>query len=206
MVLFSLLFACSSSSLLAGDASAAAVGAEAGRASYALVISEVASRPGGAKFVEICNRSDGPVSLGATQLRRFANGNSWHDRYYLPDVELPAGQAFVVTYANATRLNYPFGEVVDVEWAVDGSQMGLDAWGNRVFEPPTEVKGNIARALLYMRATYAFDMHPYYKARMQRWSAEDPVDADERLRNERIAAEQGSGNALIECPSWVDRF
>lgn len=108
--------------------------------------------------------------------------------------------------ANSRRASHPFGEVATITWSRDGSALGTDAWGDIVFEPPADAMGDIARALLYMHATYNFSMDAAYKERMKAWSAEDPVDAAERERSARIAAYQGSGNPLVTCPSWAQRL
>ena len=53
---------------------------------------------------------------------------------------------------NARRGALPFGEVSEETWSdAGGSRMGLDAAGAEVFEPRDARKGDIARAILYIR-------------------------------------------------------
>lgn len=91
-------------------------------------------------------------------------------------------------------------------------------------EPPGQVKGDIARALLYMMVRYTGD-----KARepalfltdatnqisattnlmgrltvLLRWHEEDPVDDRERVRDELIYTRfQGNRNPFVDRPEWV---
>lgn len=92
------------------------------------------------------------------------------------------------------------------------------------WEPPGQVKGDIARALLYMVVRYTGD-----KARepalfltdatnqisattnlmgrltvLLRWHEEDPVDDRERARDELIYTRfQGNRNPFVDRPEWV---
>jgi len=56
--------------------------------------------------------------------------------------------------ANGVRCNYPLGEVVNPLVSTGAGVLGLDAFGNRVYEPADYHKGRAARALMYMAACY----------------------------------------------------
>ena len=92
-----------------------------------------------------------------------------------------------------------------------------DSW-----EPPAEIKGDIARALFYMAIRYEGDGgEPDLElsdepseittagARMGRlstligWHAGDPVSPEERLRNDRVHEHQGNRNPFVDHPEWV---
>ncbi|WP_277372989.1 endonuclease [Pseudomonas sp. AA-38] len=75
----------------------------------------------------------------------------------------------------------------------------------QLVEPRDEAKGNIARAIFYMHVEYDLPivgLVPMYKA----WHRLDPPDAEEKARNDRIEALQGTRNRFIDDPSLVDRL
>lgn len=69
-----------------------------------------------------------------------------------------------------------------------------------VFLPRREVRGDLARASLYMDRAYPSRriLDEAHRALFERWSAEDPPDAWERERNRLIAERQGNANPFIE--------
>lgn len=72
-----------------------------------------------------------------------------------------------------------------------------------VFMPRREARGDLARAAKYMDLAYP-DRHlldDAHRAVFDRWDAEDPPDAWERARNEKIAARQGNANPFIGRPA-----
>ncbi len=98
---------------------------------------------------------------------------------------------------NGDRSNLPMGEVAG-EPRVYGK---CDAEvGDGVFEPRPAIRGDIARAYLYMAWAYPeyTMMSPEERALMEAWSKSDPVDAWERERARRIEALQGNKNPLIK--------
>lgn len=72
-------------------------------------------------------------------------------------------------------------------------------------EPRPEVRGDIARAYLYMADTYNRYLKLTAKQRkmFMAWSKADPVDAWEKKRNDRIAKVQGNSNPYISGASIV---
>lgn len=75
----------------------------------------------------------------------------------------------------------------------------------QLVEPRDEAKGNIARAIFYMHVEYDLPivgLVSMYKA----WHRLDPPDAEEKARNGRIEALQGTRNRFIDDPSLVDRL
>lgn len=88
------------------------------------------------------------------------------------------------------------------------------------FEPPDEVKGDIARMLFYMATRYEngdkVDLelndkvnngsNPYHGkiSILLQWSEQDPVSEWERQRNEKIYQIQGNRNPFIDHPEWVE--
>ncbi len=68
-----------------------------------------------------------------------------------------------------------------------------------VFQPRQEIRGDLARASLYMDRAYPSRhiLDDAHRALFERWSAEDPPDDWERERNRRIAERQGNANPFI---------
>ena len=90
------------------------------------------------------------------------------------------------------------------------------------WEPRDEEKGDVARMIMYMATRYegtdtSFDLEivdynnsspggqPYYGklSTLLNWHAEDPVDAWEILRNERIYERQGNRNPFVDHPEYA---
>jgi len=90
------------------------------------------------------------------------------------------------------------------------------------WEPPDEIKGDIARGIFYMavryegtapnepdlevvnRATTSGEPNIGYLNDLLAWHDLDPVDDRERLRNEKIYRNyQGNRNPFIDHPEWV---
>jgi hypothetical protein len=109
--------------------------------------------------------------------------------------------------ANSTRGSNRFGEVVadrnlDFLPAVEG----LNAQGDRVFEPRDERKGDIARAVFYFSIRWGRGIGPTEEATLRQWAAADPVDARERARNDAVEQVQGNRNPFTDCPELLPRI
>ena len=105
---------------------------------------------------------------------------------------------------NRDRSNYPFG-IIDGEARVYGAcDMEVD-FKAQIAEPPPEVRGDIARIVLYMRDQYGITFDGEYLSRMVQWSARDPVSTEECELNRIIASVQGRGNSFVssECATGV---
>lgn len=118
---------------------------------------------------------------------------------------------------NSSRSNSYFDEVSN---PTNKDDYG-NKWTSTVFEPRDEVKGDIARMLLYMVVRYedstldlelTNDTTLASKAEngtegyigilntILKWNFEDPVDSRELYRNEEIYKEQGNRNPFIDHP------
>ncbi|NIY62840.1 endonuclease I family protein [Streptomyces malaysiensis] len=108
----------------------------------------------------------------------------------------------------------------------NGGQEVPDASGNRTdddsFEPRDQVKGDVARMILYMAVRYDGDdgfadlepndevdngsaPHIGRLSVLKQWSDEDPPDAFEKNRNDVIYNSfQHNRNPFIDHPEWVD--
>jgi deoxyribonuclease-1 len=109
--------------------------------------------------------------------------------------------------ANSTRGSDAFGEVVaDRDLNHLPAVAGLDAQGTRVFQPRAERQGDIARAVLYNSVRWGYALRDAEEEVLRRWVVQDPVDAREHLRNDRIEAIQGNRNPFADCPELVERI
>lgn len=117
---------------------------------------------------------------------------------------------------NEVRGSHPYGEVVRADWTVgEGAgqaQRGVDALGETVFEPRADVKGDIARGLLYFYTRYAqsrpskftLENFRHELPTLLRWHHADPVSDAERMRNDAVQREQGNRNPYVDRPEFVD--
>lgn len=99
-----------------------------------------------------------------------------------------------------------------------GWLMGMEAG---FFEPADELKGDFARVFMYMSIVYGVELwhgrgvmvfvdggYPYLNGYgreiLMKWHRGDPVDDDERHRDEAIAACQGLGNPFVAEPDLAE--
>lgn len=111
--------------------------------------------------------------------------------------------------SNSTRGNHHFSQFKGNARPVNGdcelSQLGTIAQtGSSGFEPPFEHKGNVARALFYFSIRYKIRIPQHEEFFLRQWHLIDPVDAEERERNELIERHQGNRNPFIDDPQLTD--
>lgn len=95
---------------------------------------------------------------------------------------------------NLKRSNFPYGET-DTEH--DYGQCDFNFDGDTV-QPRAEVRGDVARATLYMHRVYGMPLSDDELALFRQWNADDPVDEWERERDGRIAEVQGNHNPFVQ--------
>ncbi|MEL6616418.1 MAG: endonuclease, partial [Bacteroidota bacterium] len=111
---------------------------------------------------------------------------------------------------NSSRGNLPFGEIPDAQadawYLADASQSRipdppLAPWSERGqgrFEPREDRKGDVARAVFYVVATYPEQVEMAFFRTMQDdllvWNRQDPPDDREQTRSRWIASLQGTEN------------
>lgn len=114
---------------------------------------------------------------------------------------------------NSTRSNNPYGVVSHTSSSIkklDGVTYGYLSGG--VFEPLDEVKGDVARIILYLLVRYSeSDSYPItnvissYKLLLE-WNELDPVDDLERNRNEVVYSVQGNRNPFIDDSTLANKI
>ena len=115
---------------------------------------------------------------------------------------------------NSSRGAKYFDEVSGAHAECTRCEVSTVAW-----EPPAEMKGDVARAAFYMDVRYEGDpaddvgdlalgdapSAPERRfgrlATLLRWHCEDPVSGDEARRHEIVASAQGNRNAFVDVPS-----
>ena len=111
--------------------------------------------------------------------------------------------------ANSSRSNHIFAEVdgSPINENCTTSQRGM-AYGSSItaFEPPTTHKGNVARALFYFSVRFKIQIDPLEERYLRQWHEEDPVDGEERVRNQKIFEFQKNRNPFIDEPSLVNHI
>lgn len=118
---------------------------------------------------------------------------------------------------NERRGSLPYGEVERADWTVgEGpgqAKRGVDALGKTVFEPRADVKGDIARGLLYFYTRYhqsrpsefTLENFRHELPTLLRWHKADPVTDLERMRNDAVQRVQGNRNPYVDRPELVDQ-
>ena len=99
--------------------------------------------------------------------------------------------------ANHERLAYAFAEIPGEKWWREDCDLEIDK-KKRLAEPREAVRGDIARAALYMEERWGIPIYQRQRSLLLRWHQEDPPDSHERWRNDQIEAYQGNRNPWID--------
>lgn len=76
----------------------------------------------------------------------------------------------------------------------------------RIIEPRSIARGNIARAMFYMHQVYELPIEPAVATMLKQWNRDDPPSEDEIRRNGLIKKAQGTRNEFIDNPSLADKL
>jgi len=111
-----------------------------------------------------------------------------------------------VSRANSARGNMEFGDVVtEVESPCPQSRRGFTSRNSGIhFEAPKSHKGNAARAIFYFSVRYKLGISAEEEVSLRTWNRLDPVDDEERERNEKIFELQRARNPFIDYPEMVE--
>lgn len=110
---------------------------------------------------------------------------------------------------NSTRSSLHFGDVVRDRETLKcpHNRVGRGARGGEdVFEVPDTQKGNTARAVFYFATRYKLSIDASEEKTLREWDKEDPVDAEEFERNNKIEELQGNRNPFIDFADLVDQI
>ncbi|WP_346798009.1 endonuclease [Halomonas sp. Bachu 37] len=98
---------------------------------------------------------------------------------------------------NGDRSNMRFAMAVSSDAYQYGQCQAKVDFSERAFEPPANVRGDVARTYWYMRDTHGVTISRQQQQLFEAWARQDPVDAWEIERNRRIANIQGNGNRYV---------
>lgn len=190
---------------------------------------ELKDTTGGNSFVTCAYSGDRTVFTGAFDWqtadysREHVFAHSWMPTFPADSPEEPEYtdlhnlHPVQFSQVNAVRSNYPLGEVVTVQSSYLGSKIGLNALGQKVFEPRDDMKGNAARALMYMSVCYngqsgiwpfpsqiSFTiLYGQDQNIIKQWHEQDPPDNYEIARNEYVKSVQNNRNPFIDNPDYA---
>jgi len=112
---------------------------------------------------------------------------------------------------NSSRGNFLFGDVTCLHGGQDrcnvesgGSALGRTDDGSLAFEVRREKRGDIARAQFYFAVRYRLAIPPKTEETLKAWNHDDPVDAEETLRNDKIEEKQNNRNPFVDHPEFAD--
>ena len=125
--------------------------------------------------------------------------------------------------SNSVRSSYDFGWTDNPDAAGSFADDNAGEGADRIYQVRPARRGDIARAHFYMAVRYRtaeiegkpFDddkkldngvINDFEEQVLRAWHEADPVDEQERNRNNRIEAYQGNRNPFIDQPNLVDRI
>lgn len=97
---------------------------------------------------------------------------------------------------NEARGAQAFGVIEGERHLRRGCDFEVDPGARRV-EPRPAVRGDIARAMIYMEHRYGLPLYERQRRLLQEWHRRDPPDAMEHRRNRLIETLQGQANPFI---------
>lgn len=104
---------------------------------------------------------------------------------------------------NDARSSYRFGMLSGENPVFAGCDFEVDR-GRRVVEPRPASRGEIARAMFYMKEEYGLTIFRKQGEMLKKWHYQDAPSKHERWRNDRIEQLQGTRNYFIDDPDLVD--
>ena len=97
---------------------------------------------------------------------------------------------------NKTRGSYPYSMIKGERHEYRGCDFEVD-YRSRKVEPRPQVRGRIARSMMYMQREYGLDIYGRQQRLLEQWHRQYPPDEEERRRNIIIEQVQGNANPYI---------
>ncbi len=130
-------------------------------------------------------------------------GTPWQCRSNSTDYQRMASDLHnIVPESTRFELDRGSAKFENLDDSVESNACGYKrAFG--LIEPPDRIKGDIARAMLYMHVTYELPLYGDLN-QLKSWNREDPPSDEEKERNLRISEIQGNENSFITYPSQAE--
>lgn len=104
---------------------------------------------------------------------------------------------------NDARSSYRFGVLPGEKRPYGECDFEVDR-SRRVVEPRPASRGEIARAMFYMKEEYDLTIFRKSGELLRGWHRQDPPSKHEKWRNDRIESIQGTRNMFIDDPGLAD--
>ena len=165
-----------------------------------------------------CNkefRDDSGVGLGLIPNPQVLNTeHSWPKKYFSKRYPFKTQESDLFhlyptdTTANSFRGHLEFQEVINSEPIPDCdlSKRGPDQFNHFGFEPPDNIKGDLARSLFYFSVRYEISIPDNEEQILRKWNQEDPIDLEEKIKNNLIMKAQGNRNPFIDQEDLVSQI
>jgi deoxyribonuclease-1 len=98
---------------------------------------------------------------------------------------------------NQTRSSMAFGMIKGEKHYYKNCDFEVDFRRHRV-EPRPEVRGQVARAMLYMADEYGLDIYKKQRRMLEKWNRQYPPGTEEKHHNKAVARIQGKSNPYIK--------
>mgnify|MGYP000851711717 CR=1 FL=1 len=98
---------------------------------------------------------------------------------------------------NGDRSNYRFAADLPKKGMYGECEFEVNFKDKRAY-PKLDIRGDIARAYLYMSETYNINLSKQERQLMEVWHKQDPVSDWERVKNYRVSKIQGNSNRFAE--------
>ena len=101
---------------------------------------------------------------------------------------------------NSTRSSKPFVELPGHNYPINQFDCKLSEENGNAFEHPQSHKGNVARSIFYFKLRYDIKVSDREMKTLLEWNDLDPVDEQDRKRNDLIFKYQKNRNPFVDYP------
>jgi endonuclease I len=163
---------------------------------------------------KIFRENDGVGPLQIPNSKKLNTEHSWPKKYFSKNFPFEGQESDLFhlypsdTMANSYRGHLEFSEIIKNEGIPDCpvSERGFDSLNQIGFEPPDQIKGDLARSLFYFSVRYKVSIPENEEETLRKWSLADPVDNKEKLKNDQIMEIQGNRNPFIDRENLIGQI
>ncbi len=136
-----------------------------------------------------------------TDLHHLFPSESVHNRersnYYFAEINLELPHKKLSCHTDEVH------NILGTPIVPDGLVLGTK---QKYFEPPQQIRGDIARALMYFSIRYQLPIDDVEEFYLKKWHKEDAVSPEEKARHERVFYWQGNRNPFIDVPELAEKI